>query len=250
MITSRLSLLICFAVLFFSCKKEESGSQGSRLKMIRSQDGDSIGYVSFKYDNKDRLNILIDSNNNGNISTTNITYDAEGKLSKVTNNGTIYTFEYDDKGRITKRFVLYPGRQTSTVENAYSYDVNGRVIADSIFSYWSGNLFEILTYSYDQNNNVTESEVIDKGSGMLSRRYQYSYDNHSNPLNSVSILRYILNSGEEILSLGKNNLVAIKDSDGNTISYTYEYNSTGLPQKSSWQDNTDPMIVRVDYYYE
>lgn len=251
MTTIRLSLILCFiSYLIFSCNKEQSGSQGTRLKMIRSQDGDSIGYVFFKYDGQGRLNTMIDSNNNGNISKTYITYDAEGKLSKVTSGGATYTFEYDNKGLITKRFVLYPGQQTASLEDVYTYDVNRRVVIDSIFSYWSGNLFETVSYSYDQNNNIMELEVIDKAYGTLSRQCKYSYDNHPNPLNSLSVLSYILDSSEEIPLLGRNNLLTLKDSYGNTLNYSYEYSSNALPKKRSLQDNSDPQVVYADYYYE
>lgn len=251
MTTFRLSLIFCFiSSLVFSCKKEDSASQSTRLKMIRSQDGDSVGYVFFKYDGQGRLNLMIDSNNNGHISKTYITYDSEGKLSKVTNGGAVYSFEFDNKGLITRKFVLYSGQQVAAVEDVYSYDADRRVAVDSLFSYWSGNLFETITYSYDQNNNITESEVIDKAYGTLSRRCQYYYDNHPNPLNSISALSYILDGSEEIPLLGRNNLVTIKDSYGNTVNYTYEYNSNGLPGKRSGRDSNDPQVVYVDYYYE
>jgi hypothetical protein len=243
--------MFCFvSPLFFSCQKEESGSQGTRLKMMCSKEGDSVGYVYFKYDGQGRLNALIDSNNNGYVSKAYITYDADGRLSKVTNGGTAYTFEFDNKGLIAKKFVLYPGQQAASVEDVYSYDVNRRVVIDSLFSYWSGNLFETITYSYDQNNNITEIEVIDKAYGTLSRQCQYSYDNHPNPLNSIGVLSYILDSSEEIQLLGRNNLLTTKDRYGNIINYTYEYNRNGLPKKRSSQDSTDPQIVYVDYYYE
>jgi YD repeat-containing protein len=251
MIAFRLSLILCFiSSIIFSCSKEDSGSQGTHLKMIRSQDGDSVGYVFFKYDGQGRLNMMIDSGNNGYISKTYIAYDADGRLSKVTNEGTIYTFEFDNKGKIIKRFVRYPASQTTAVEDVYSYDINGRIIVDSIFSYWSGNLFETITYSYDQNNNITQSEVVDKVYGMLLGRYQYFYDNHPNPLNSAGLSIYMLNSGEEIALLGRNNLLTIKDSYGNPVNYTYEYNGDGFPKKRSLQDNGDPQVVYADYYYE
>lgn len=249
MITFRLSLLICFAALFFSCKKEESVSQGSRLKMIRYKEGDSLGYRSFQYDGQQRVVGIIDSSNNGYKYTTYITYDAQGKLSKVIDGGTTYTFELDDKGRIIKKSATHQGQQGTIVTDTYYYDTNNRLIADSLHDYWTNNIWRIVSYSYDQSNNVVESTIIDNNSSSISTHRQCTYDNHSSPLENLGIMIYLLEPGYEI-PYGKNNLISVKYDDGTTISYTYEYKLNGLPIKSSWQDNTDPMIVYVDYYYE
>jgi YD repeat-containing protein len=242
-------VIIITSLCFFSCQKEQSNSEGNRLKAIRSKVGDSIFYRTFQYDDQSRLKSIVDSNNNGYKRSFIISYDAQGKLSQVTEGGNIYTFTFDDKGRIIKKSAKLSGQQASTIVNAYNYDANGRVIADSIYSYWTKDVYSIVSYSYDQSTNVTEVKTVDKSSGAILGQAQCRYDNHPNPLDGKSVMTYLLSSGYEI-SAGKNNLLKEIYEDGTIVNYTYEYSSNGLPKKCSFQDNSDPLITYVDYFYE
>ena len=234
---------------FFSCQKDQSGSQGSLLKMIRIREGDSIYYRSFQYDDQSRLISILDSNNNGYKSNFIISYDAQGKPSQVTAGGSISTFELDNKGRIIKKLVQPSGQQEATVENTFSYDSNGRLIADSVYSYWTKEVYSIISYSYDQAGNVIEIKTVDKNSGMVLVQKQCSYDNHSNPLDAKSVMTYLLNSGYDVPN-GRNNLLKEVYQDGTIVNYIYEYNSNSLPRKCSVQDNSDPLMTYIDYFYE
>jgi YD repeat-containing protein len=248
--TFLLLVIVAFVSLtFFSCQKDNSSSQGDRLKTIRIKVGDSLFYRSFQYDGQNKLISILDSNNNGFKRNFIISYDAQGKLSQVSEGATIYTFEFDSKGRIIKKLVNLAGQQATDVANTYSYDINGKVVADSVYSYWTKNVYSIASYSYDQSGNVTESRTLDKSSGDVMAQVQCTYDNHPNPLGGKAVLIYLLSSGYE-LPAGKNNLLKETYQDGTTVNYSYEYYSNGLPKKSSFLDNSDPLITYIDYYYE
>jgi YD repeat-containing protein len=235
---------------FFSCQKEQSNSQGDRLKMIRVKEKDSVFYRSFQYDDQNRLISILDSNNNGHKRNFIIKYDAQGKLSQVTEGGSIYTFTLDDKGRIVKKSLQLSGQQTTTVENTYNYDVNGRVIADSLYSYWTKDVYNIVFYSYDQSSNVIETKIVDKSSGAILGQGQYTYDNHPNPFSGKNVMTYLLSTGYEIPTAGDNNLLKEIYDDGTMVNYSYEYYSNGLPKKCSFQDSSDPLVTYIDYFYE
>jgi YD repeat-containing protein len=211
------------------------------------QEGDSISYRFFQYDQEDRIISITDSNNNGNRRQLVMSYDAQGKLSQVTEGATIYKFEYDNKGRIAKKLHSYSGQQTSLVSNNYIYDLNGRVIADS--SSWSTG-FIVVTYSYDAAGNVTASKSAEMLSG-ISWVYeqQCSYDDHPNPLAGNGIMIYLFDS-QEGLPAGNNNLLKETFDNGTVVNYKYDYHDNGLPKKSSFYDNTDPLVTYVDYYYQ
>src|SRR5688572_23326322 len=99
MLTVRLSVIIALISLaYFSCKKEDqSNSQGDLLIRIRIQEGDSIFYRSFQYDDQNTLTAIFDSNNNGYKRSFIITYDAQGKIANVATSESTYTFEFDNK---------------------------------------------------------------------------------------------------------------------------------------------------------
>jgi YD repeat-containing protein len=248
--TSLLFVVITIASLtFFSCQKEPSNSEGDRLKMIRIKEKDSLFFRSFQYDDQNKLISILDSNNNGHKRNFIIKYDAQGKLSQVTEGGSIYTFTLDDKGRIIKKSLQLSGQQITNVENTYNYDVNGRVIADSLYSYWTKDVYSIVFYSYDQSSNVIEIKTVDKNSGAILGRAQCTYDNRPNPLDGKNVMTYLLSSGYEIPA-GNNNLLKEIGDDGTIVNYSYEYYSNGLPKKCSFQDNSDPLITYIDFYYE
>jgi hypothetical protein len=162
---------------------------------------------------------------------------------------TTFIFESDDKGRIIRRSRIQTGQPVVLVENTYSYDAQGRMIADSLHSYWTQDVWRIAFYSYDQNNNVRESKTVDYPSGNLLYQQQSDYDSHPHPLNPLGVMIYLFNTEYDV-PRGKNNLVKEKYDDGTIVDYTYEYYSNGLPKKCSISDNTDPSITYLEYYYE
>jgi len=251
MLTFRLFLVAGLIILAFSsCKKEgSSNSTGTVLKMIKRTERDSIFYRIFQYDNQQRLTSILDSNNNGNKRRFDIFYDSQGKLFKVTEDGNLFTFEFDDKGRIIKKIGLYSGQAQSSIQNTYKYDINGRVIADSMYSYWTQTVYSTISYSYDQNNNVTEAKFTKNSFGATLGQLHSTYDNHLNPLSETGSILYILSGGYE-LPTGKNNLVKAANDDGTIVNFIFEYYSNGLPKKSTEHISNDDLITYTEYYYE
>jgi len=247
-----LAIIAFVSFAFTSCQKEPAISGGDRLKSIRFKTNDSISYRSFQYDDQNRISSILDSNNNGHLYKMLISYDAQGRLSQITGNGDysiVYTFEYDDKGRVSKK--LYSNQQASGPMDGYSYDANDRVIADSVYSYWSPGIFSITSYSYNQGGNVIDTKTIDKTSGAIALRKQCTFDNHPNPLDGQKVMVYLLDGGYGIPE-GKNNLAKEVYDDGTIVNHSYEYFSNGLPKRCTISDNTDPVVTYtyVDYTYE
>ena len=83
-----LFILAPIFLVFFSCQKEDQpDAPGNRLKMISTKEGDSISFRSFQYDDQNRLITILDSNNNGYKWHRLISYDWQGKLETVTEEG-------------------------------------------------------------------------------------------------------------------------------------------------------------------
>lgn len=234
-----------FLYAFNACKKENlPDAQGIRLKMTVSKTGDSIFYRSFIYDNLDRVISVYDSSNGWHRHRMFIDYDEHGRLWKVNESSNSnfdgsfaeisFSFSYDDKGRVIKKFGVSP--TGSSIRNTYSYDSKNRLIADSIYNYWSDDIFRYITYSYDQNDNVIESKEIEMSSGLIQDRSQILYDQKPNPLNKQRLLFYFLTT--DGFSLSSNNQILISYNGNTPSTFNYEYYANGLPkgytEKSSY----------------
>ncbi|HEV7331504.1 MAG TPA: hypothetical protein VGN63_10740 [Flavisolibacter sp.] len=134
----------------------------------------------------------------------------------------------------------YPGRST------YAYDSEGRLIADTLHSVWTKEIFEYTTYTYDQNDNVAEVQVFRNNTGTyhVERTYQVQYDNKHNPYKPFGIVLYYLFSdanGKEHL-LSKNNCLRKIFPNGDIVSFSYTYEGD-LPKSVTIADSSDPGLT-------
>ena len=248
----RLSLILAASLLlFFSCKKEKDlpDAPGDRLKMIRYKEGDSISFRLFQYDVQNRLTAVVDSGHGG-IYRRDISYDIPGNLLRIDINGDIITFDFNNEGRVIRKKSIVPGQQSPTVRNTYVYDIEGKVISDSLHGYWTPDVWGVVSFIYDGNKNVIESKLTSNVPSVQLLK-QCEYDKHPNPLYDQRAVIYLLTShyGYEIPE-GKNNILKERFEDGSEVSYQYEYYSNGLPRRYSLHDSSDPLVSYVDYYYE
>jgi len=248
----RLSIILAaIPLLFFFCNKDDDlpDAPGDRLKMIRYKEGDSIWFRSFHYDAQNRLTAVVDSGHGG-VYRRNISYDAQGNPMSAAINGDIYTFELNNEGRVIRTKSTVSGQQSPTVRNSYGYDTEGKVISDSIHSYWSPDVWGVVSFLYDGNSNVIESKLI---SAILSTQVikQCTFDKQRNPLYNQGVIIYLLFGGYGYgIPQGKNNVLKEIFEDGTELSYDYEYHSNGLPRRHLIHDSSDPLVSYVDYYYE
>ena len=235
-------------------------AESSHLKMVISKWYDSINYTSFKYDSQHRLSAQVDSNNNGHKHIARIEYNAQDRPIKITtaytyNNTNFYPDQsdsliYDASGRIVKKVSLNALTNIDPTRNSYSYDAKGRLIADSIHSYWANEIFGYITYTYDDNDNIIQAMDYEKLSGPMQIQsiMQGSYDSKTNPYNRLAVLGYIINQNDVYLS--KNNRNSEKYQGGTIVTFDYNYYGNGLPKRLSVKDNSDPSITYLDFVYE
>ena len=247
----RLSLISTASLLlFFSCQKEDlPDAPGDRLKMIRYKEGDSISFRTFQYDVQNRLTAVVDSGHGG-VYRRIVSYDTQGNLLSIAVNGDIYTFDLNSEGKVIRTWSTVPGQQSATVRNSYGYDMEGKLISDSIHSYWSPDVWGVVSFLYDVNNNVIESKLISATPNTQVAK-KCTYDKQRNPLYNQSVIIYLLFGGYGYgLPQGKNNVLKERFDNGSEASYHYEYFSNDLPRQCSIHDSSDPLVSYVDYYYE
>jgi len=241
------------AFIFSACQKENTTlAEGTKLKMTTSQLNDSISYESFNYDNQNRVTLIEDSNNNGAKYKMLIEYNAQGQPLKLTaSQNQSYFFSYDNNGRIVKKLNQPASNSGNSIRNVYSYDSKGRLIADSVYSSWTNEVFSYTTYTYNENDNVVERKEYNNfmGSMQMENSVQLLYDDKPNPHNNLGTTLYFITNDDRYLS--RNNKIQVKYQDGTIMGYEYEYQNNGLPKKVLEKHNeADPSITYMNFSYE
>ncbi|MEE1215614.1 MAG: RHS repeat-associated core domain-containing protein, partial [Bacteroidaceae bacterium] len=210
------------------------------------------GYISYEYDDADRLIFSQDGNQRTGNKYTYYLYDAFGRVTvqgectgKSTSSGTVLIRNYYDnysfvgsgsfasgysagnttycKGFLTGTEVTVLG-SSGKICTVYHYDGKGRVIK-SVGNNLLGGMETIMTtYSFtDQPLTVTHTHTA---TGKTSRTevYTYTYD-HSDRLSTV---KHKLGSGSEVTlasyTYDNKGRVATKKQHGSTNTSTYSYN--------------------------
>ena len=240
---------------FSSCQKEATpDSTNQYLRKTTSRSGDSLNHTTYTYDNQNRLVSISSSFNQGQGEQyrIDITYDAQGRMASArhTRNGTD-SFRYDNQNRIIQKLGT-PSVSTPYLErSAYAYDIKGRLIADTLYSVWSNEIFEYTAYTYDQNDNVTEVQVFRNNAGVfrVEKTMQLQFDNKTNPYYSLGPVQYFIFSdgnGLEYL-LSRNNCIKETFPNG-IVSYSYAY-AGDLPKSVAITDSSDPGWIAGDEFY-
>ena len=260
-------LLFCFSILVYiltACKKEESKTLNIPLiKKIQSKLGDTVSFVSYIYDSQDRLVEILDSNNNLHAGRTKLIYDQQGKLTGATDsiffagvftNTYIYSFQHDNNGRIIQRYSGYSVNPNAS-RNTYAYDLNGRLISDTVYNNYTGAVYSYFNYIYNQDGNLgTKNIYLKQGSGFqLHETQQMQYDQRPNPFYDLRDVLHFLTAYDQDQCLSVNNYTSKTALQGSQTSYSYQYNyqynSDGSPHNYTMAISGQNVPIQVNYFY-
>lgn len=241
-------LLTPFAVivLLYSCSKEHlPQASGERLYRIVNSDGDSTLYLNFNYDAEGKLTLIEDSNSQTHLGRIFLYYNEDnkmvkrvwmryyGSLNNLLGQG-IDSFIYDNNDRITKTILISTPNNTPTYKtiNSFSYDEQGRLIADTTHSYWNNDITALTKFTYDAGGDVVQSENVSYTSGAVqnSTITKFTYNTTENPYKDLGMAAYLFLYDKEMM-LSKHVPLQASFQDNSTNSYSYEYYSNGLPKK-------------------
>ncbi|MCS4301292.1 hypothetical protein [Chryseobacterium sp. BIGb0232] len=249
--------MISTAVFFNSCSSNDE-NQPTEKKLLLSK-------VTTNYFYKDtKTQIYIDK----------YEYNAQGELIKISNNNGFTTIEYDKDKPIKLNYhfddqhkenyyseVYYNGNQINKIEQhypfitdkyitlKYTYNTNGQIASSS--GCWSPDCSESNTtfYTYSGNNISVKK--------LSSTKFEYFYDNKLSPYTYMNkyIKIWLERFGLDHIN-NNNNYIARKSTISgevsdfvNTLTYTYEYNSSGLPVKGTGKDSDQFTFVQYNYEY-
>jgi hypothetical protein len=238
---------LAFALIFYSCSKEEPEinckdllySNKHLVKIISTSDVPSNfkkEIVTLIYDSNYKCLKIIDSTDDKLICITNLIYSNKGNLlqERRYNDSDILErkvlFEYNTNNKVTKVTVvpLMNGVESASSYFIFEYDYHCNLVKESVYSLinniwnldgtivikWAGGNIQKL-YHYDSDNTLIKEETLE-------------YDNK---------LSYHLSPGFSIYDYCKNNVIKIisKNYWGDdqitysTVIYLMEYNEYGLP---------------------
>ena len=175
--------------------------------------------VKYAYDADGRLSELTDG---GGHMIVAYTYDADGRLSRKTNgNGTYTTYAYDADGNLLH---LVNDTSGGAVNSRFDYTYNALGLETS-----EATQAGTWTYTYDADGQLIHAVFASTNSSIPSQDLAYSYDAMGNRITTVIngvTTAYTTNNLNETTSVG--GVKDTYDADGNLISdgaNTYTYNS-------------------------
>jgi len=236
-----------------SCTKNElPSSGGSRLSKTIASSGDSVVFSYFKYDKEGKLVRILDSAVYGHHKWgINFQYNTSDKLIKMELFNDLsplvesYSLIYQN-GIVTQKI---REDDPSRNKDIYSYDAQGRLIADTSY-YYTFPEPVCFSFSYDSNENVTsqQSSYHSAGSWIASSAIHFNYSNSPNPYYPIGLNYYLYRNNIALLS---KYLVTEIDYPMTTATYTYDYYSNGLVRKLHLQyTNNAAEPVTIEFFYE
>ncbi|WP_123942055.1 hypothetical protein [Chryseobacterium sp. G0186] len=135
----------------------------------------------------------------------------------------------------------------------YTYNASGQLISSNLCQSEDCTHPTTRSYSYDGNNISSETFVL-VGTNYNNKR-EFSYDNKLNPYTNIN--KYLRITMEGAYTLSNSNYIIDKNSvkdNGNwvlseTTTYTFEYNSSGLPVKAIGKGSDGNLSVQYNYEY-
>lgn len=252
-------------MILISCKKNGAPNAGGSTldKVVFTAQGSAADTTFYQYDSQNRLLSISQTSipNNGGSSFL-FTYDPAGNLSGYTQsiyptgNLLSYAFQYDNNGRIVRGIGTPLMANLGVPDYVYTYDGQGRLIADTQLIQKTQAEAYYSTFSYDADNNVTESSVFSVTGGSVQNlgTSNNTYDNRANPYSAIRIPLFMIYNDASFLSANNASVqqyTSTSNPAGNyTLTSSYSYYSNGLvwQQVNGNSAVTNPSTIQ--YYFK
>ncbi|MGI9580456.1 hypothetical protein ACR1PO_04480 [Chryseobacterium sp. RRHN12] len=222
--------------------------------------------------------VYYDNPSDPETTVSTLSYNSQRQLIKTISEGRTSTFEYDNAGKPSKTIYYKPdgtidyysvytynGDQLTNVKAiytnsnynrtvTYNYNTNGQVISSTLCQNPECSNPGTDTYVYNGNNISSETSTWG-GTITYSNKSDFSYDDKLNPYTNIN--KYIKIMMGRAYTLSKNNYLVEKISFKNngvwqqsqTVTYTIQYNSSGLPVQVVGKEADGSLSVQYNYEY-
>ena len=204
-----------------------------RTKNVYLKDSEGNTLLSYTYtyvdktvDGTVRTSEYVASITYSNGKAFSYTYDANGKITSVSDGTYTTSYVYDNLGQLTRE-----NSQKLNKTWVYSYDTAGNILSKSVYAYTTeelGTATSTVAYGYT-NSNWGDQLTSYNGTAI-------TYDSLGNPLNWTN--------GKAFTWEGRQ----LKSVSNGTYVYTYEYNADGIRTKTTVTKPADPDYSEVYEY--
>ena len=267
MLHLRLFLFTAILSALSSCKKDELSINGvetpslatSLLQKVVST-GNGNYTTEYIYDNEKRpIKVVFSSSMYTWKNIVDIEYQSGSKLKKAiyrtvdSSNLPIesivsYTFIYDNN-KVVKRIATPLKSGHNEDDHTYSYDAQGRLIADSTLNRQTAKAYRYSKYYWDNNNVVKNEDYVSDINGAfgLGSYWEYNYDGNKNPYYTLPV--YFINNYVGFY-LSQGNITGFKHGDDVMTTYVNQYNNTGLLTRTEYRPVANlNLFATYEYYY-
>lgn len=243
-------LSMALFTVFASCEKDDKKPTTETGEKITKLEYSANEYTTFVY-NSEKLLTKVSFADAGELSVTNIFYDAQKKVREVEGgDGFVYQFKYEN-GRVKTVDIL--AGATKIGFNSYEYNAAGQIKTITTFMAQDNNAafppFLKVSYEYVNATSANVSKITFEAFNEATNGYELSntleysdYDNKQNPLKDFGVLSYVLFNMNPDNNPGK---LVEKDENGAVIAtttFTYTYDSKGRPSQAVERVNTGGQI--------
>jgi len=236
----RNKLYILVLLLAVGCHKDPPTLQTC---LIQSVYVGSYTKATYTYDAQNRLSVITNPFPNNRYMTSTLHYGSNGLVDKVEYSGSAGTLDhldyyYNFLGQIIVDSIYENGSSFASDYDIYLYNTSGEMVeqygyedTSSTTAMPSYMISAHYIYTYNENGNITEMKLYD---------FLYSYNKVDTTNfvqkctydNSPNINSNLMNEGLFFLMLNKNNIVTIEDSARKLMQLnTYTYNLNNYPTK-------------------
>jgi hypothetical protein len=254
-------LAVCMMIQAISCSKEklpEAGGTSLSKVIIRNKDRVIIFTADYIYTVSNQLAQINSKQNQGVESEKQIfSYDPSGNYIAYKSSNELfgdiyrYEFQYGGNGKITRANSTPFLANLATDDYVFTYDIKGRIIADSTVNRGSNFVTFYRTYFYDDKENVTDYKLFRRFGNdfQLFEKVTYTYDDKINPYYKNGFFLFVAGN-PSILFLSRNNVMSAVSNGVSTSPgfYEYTYYSNGLVRasKAGYSNNGQT----TEYYYQ
>jgi hypothetical protein len=251
-----------------ACKKdvEQKPNEGTELLMTKRK---KLSYgASITYYLRNSFNKIVEirdssESSSSSFKTASIEYDPGGKASKVDFFNSGSTISHSNltvvyNANSTVKETHYTSTAGDKVDEYYTYDVAGHLIADSIVRKLLGppkNDTMLNTWIYTGDNATLAEEFEIKANGRNSiRKITFEYDNAFNPYKNIDNYYQLLGNTtpSDIRYNCRNNIIKESIKQGSTMliyEYHLRFNSSNYPWKNKRTGDPDT-DTETEYFYK
>jgi RHS repeat-associated protein len=208
-------------------------------------DGHTISY-SYDADNRELTETWMNPSGGSALNVITYVYDADGELTKVSDNNATYSYGYNPAGEETSQVDSgTAGLPTVTLTYSYDPDANRTSMSDSLGG--------VVSYTYDARDRLTSMTL--SGSGISAEGVTFGYDaagnmtgltRYSNLAETavVASTTYAYDPAEQLTG------ITDKSSGGTTlVSHGYTYDSGGRVSQEVRVWNSGSSVDTLTYSY-